>query len=249
MRTPIFAANWKMHNGPRASREFVATFLDLFPRQDDRTVILFPSAVSIESVAIAARDRPDIAVGVQNIWTEPKGAFTGECSATMAREAGATFALVGHSERRHLFGETNDQTAVKCVQAFDAAVTPLLCVGETLAQREAGATHDVVIAQLRAGISKLSPEQVLAMAIAYEPVWAIGTGKTATPGDAAAVHAMVRRQLVKTVGPRGDACPILYGGSVNEGNATSLLAAPGVAGLLVGGASLQPASWARICQA
>lgn len=249
MRTPIFAANWKMHLGPRAAREFVTQFLELFPVQTDRTVVLFPSAVSIEAVATELRGRRDIGTGIQNIWTEPKGAFTGECSASMAREAGASYALVGHSERRHVFGETNEQTALKCVQAFDAGLTPILCVGETLAQRDGGVTQDIVIEQLRMGVAKLSPEQILAMPIAYEPVWAIGTGKTATPADAAAVHAVIRRALVKAVGPRAEACPILYGGSVNEGNAASLLAAPGIEGLLVGGASLNAASWARICQA
>lgn len=249
MQGPIFAANWKMHHGPRAAREFVGQFLKMFPRHSGRTVILCPSAVALEAVATSIGDRPGILAGVQNIWTEPKGAFTGECSAQMAREAGAAIALVGHSERRHVFGETNDQTALKCRRAFEAGLIPMLCVGETLAQRENGTTESVVIEQLRAGLGELSVEQVRQMPIAYEPVWAIGTGKTATPADASAVHAVIRQTLLEIAGAATAQTPILYGGSVNEGNAKSLLAAPGVSGLLVGGASLDPAGWARICQA
>ena len=249
MQAPIFVANWKMHHGPRAAREFVAQFLKLYPKHNGRTVILCPSAVSIEAVATSLRDRPEIATGAQNIGAEAKGAFTGECSASMAREAGAAFVLVGHSERRHVFGETNEQTALKCSRAFETGLVPILCVGETLAQRDDGTSEAVVIEQLRAGLARLTPLQVSQMPIAYEPVWAIGTGKTATPADAAAVHATVLRTLVDIAGPTAKKCPILYGGSVNDGNAAALLAAPGVAGLLVGGASLDPAGWARICQA
>jgi triosephosphate isomerase len=249
MQTPIFVANWKMHHGPRAAREFVAQFLKLYSKHSGRTVILCPSAVSIEAVATSLRDRPEIGTGVQNIWTEPKGAFTGECSASMAREAGAAYALVGHSERRHVFGETNEQTALKCARAFEAGLMPVLCVGETLGQREGGATETVVIEQLRAGLTKLTVEQIRRMPIAYEPVWAIGTGKNATPADASTTHAVIRRTLVELAGKEAERSAVLYGGSVNAGNAASLLAAGGVSGLLVGGASLDPAGWASICQA
>jgi triosephosphate isomerase (TIM) len=247
MQSPIFAANWKMHHGPRAAREFVAQFLKHFPRHKNRTVILCPPAVAIESVASHLGNRDEILVGVQNIWTEPKGAFTGECSAPMAREAGATVAIVGHSERRHVFGETIEQTALKCLRAFEAGMTPMLCVGEKIEQREAGTTEKVVVEQLRGGLAKLTPAQVLAMPIAYEPVWAIGTGKTATPADASAVHKVIRETLSEIAGAGAARIPSLYGGSVNEGNAASLLAASDVSGLLVGGASLDPAGWARIC--
>jgi triosephosphate isomerase (TIM) len=249
MQTPIFVANWKMHHGPRAAREFVAQFARQYPKHSGRSVILCPSAISIEAVAMSLHDRPEIGTGAQNISTEPKGAFTGECSASMVREAGAAYTLVGHSERRHIFGETNEQTALKCVRAFEGGLMPILCVGETLAQREAGTTETTVIEQLRAGLSKLSADYVRKMPIAYEPVWAIGTGKTATPNDAAAVHAVIHQTLAEIIGDSTGSNAVLYGGSVNEGNAKSLLAAPGVAGLLVGGASLDPAGWARICQA
>jgi len=249
MQTPIFVANWKMHHGPRAAREFVAQFLKLYSKHSGRTVILCPSAVSIEAVATSLRDRPEIWTGVQNIWTEPKGAFTGECSASMAREAGAAYALVGHSERRHVFGETNEQTALKCARALEAGLLPMLCVGETLEQREAGETESVVIDQLRGGLATLLPDQIRRIPIAYEPVWAIGTGKNATPQDASATHLVIRRALVEMAGKEAEQNAVLYGGSVSAGNAGLLLAARGVSGLLVGGASLDPAGWANICQA
>lgn len=247
MRGPIFAANWKMHHGPKAARDFVTQFLKAYPRRDDRTVILAPSAVSIEAVSSALGDRKEILTGVQNIHTEPKGAFTGECSASMAKEAGAQVVIVGHSERRHVFGETIEQTSLKCLRAFEAGMTPMLCVGEKIEQREAGTTEKVVIEQLRGGLEKLTKNQILQMPIAYEPVWAIGTGKTATPADASAVHKVIRQTLVEIAGNGASRTPILYGGSVNEGNAASLLAAADVSGLLVGGASLDHAGWARIC--
>lgn len=248
MQAPIFVANWKMHHGPREARAFVTQFLKLFPRRSQRTVILCPSAVAIEAVATSRGERTEILVGVQNIHTEPKGAFTGECSASMAKEAGASVVIVGHSERRHVFGETVEQTALKCLRAFEAEMIPMLCVGEKIEQRESGTTEQVVIEQLRGGLAKLTPDQILKMPIAYEPVWAIGTGKTATPADASAVHKVIRATLVELAGAGATSIPILYGGSVNEGNASSLLAAEEVSGLLVGGASLDAAGWARICQ-
>ena len=140
-------------------------------------------------------ERPDILVGVQNIHWEDQGAFTGESSAAMARDAGARVVLVGHSERRHVFGETDEQTALKCAAAARAGLQPMLCVGETLEEREAGQTEAVVLRQLRAGLASLTPAQLGTIAVAYEPVWAIGTGRTATPEDAAAVHRVLRTAL------------------------------------------------------
>jgi triosephosphate isomerase len=247
MQRPVFAANWKMNHGPNAARAFVSEFTAKWPARRDRTVILFPPSLSVSTVATALGSRPDVGVGVQNIWTEDKGAFTGESSAPMARDAGARFALVGHSERRHVFGETDEQTALKCAAATRNELTPILCVGELLAQHEAGETEDVVLRQLGAGLAKLSSAAVAGMAIAYEPVWAIGTGKTATPDDASTVHAEIRKALHARVGDVAVSIPILYGGSVNAANARALLAAPNVDGLLVGGASLAADEWARIC--
>jgi triosephosphate isomerase len=247
MQRPVFAANWKMNHGPTAARAFVAEFTARWSPRSDRTVILFPPALSVAPVTAALGSRADIGLGVQNIWTEDKGAFTGESSAPMARDAGARFVLVGHSERRHVFGETDAETALKCAAAARNELTPILCVGELLAQREAGETEAVVLRQLEAGTSQLSAAAVATMAIAYEPVWAIGTGKTATPQDAAVVHAEIRRALSRKIGDKAANVPVLYGGSVNPGNAASLLAAQGVDGLLVGGASLIADDWLRIC--
>jgi triosephosphate isomerase len=249
MRAPVFAANWKMNHAPSAARAFVAAFTARWSPRDDRTVILCPSAIAMTTVVQALASRTDIAVGAQNIWTEDKGAFTGETSAPMVKDAGARYVLVGHSERRHLFGETDEETAKKCAAAARNGLTPILCVGELLEQREANTTNDVVLRQLRAGLSQLSKEVVASMAIAYEPVWAIGTGKTATPDDASAVHAVIRGELETIVADAAASVPILYGGSVNAGNAKALLAAEGVNGLLVGGASLDVESWISICEA
>ena len=236
-----------MNHGPTQARAFVAAFTARWTPHNDRTVILFPPALSVTSVVHALASRTDLGVGVQNIWTENKGAFTGENSAPMARDAGARYALVGHSERRHVFAETDEQTASKCAAAARAGLTPILCVGELLAEREAGKTLEVVKRQLATGLDSLDEDTIAAMAIAYEPVWAIGTGKTATPEDASEVHAEIRNLLEARTGGRAASVPILYGGSVNAGNAKSLLAASGVDGLLVGGASLEVDSWLAIC--
>lgn len=246
IQRPVFAANWKMHHGPSATRAFVAAFLARFSPRPDRTVVIFPPALSVHVAVSARADRTDIKIGVQSVHTEEKGAFTGEISAPMARDAGADFALVGHSERRHLFGETDAQAARKCALAFAHGLTPVLCVGEMIEQREAGETNAVVLTQLRAGLGDLDQPAIRRVAIAYEPVWAIGTGRTATPEDAARVHAVIRDALVGLAGREAAFIPILYGGSVNRQNAASLLAAPGIDGLLVGGASLDAEAWAAI---
>jgi triosephosphate isomerase len=242
----IFAANWKMNHGPAAASDFLSTFLAHYPRQYDRTMIFFPSAVALAAAAREVKHRPDIEVGTQNIHWEDKGAFTGEVSASMAREAGASFALVGHSERRHIFGETDEDTARKCLAAQRAGLTPLLCVGEKLDERERGDAEGVVSRQLRAGLAQLQPGGGLL--VAYEPVWAIGTGKNATPDDAATMHRHIRGELRALLGDRGSGAPILYGGSVSVGNVLSLLRAPDVDGVLVGGASLQPGTWSAIAR-
>ena len=247
MKRPVFAANWKMNLGPTQAAQFVQTFSAEHPRRDDRTVILFPPAISLAAVRHATRERPDLRLGVQNVSTEEKGAFTGETSAAMAADAGAEFVLVGHSERRHLFGETDAMVAQKCARVEAAGLTPVLCVGETIEQRERGDTEAVVLHQLRAGLSAMSDEAVLRMLVAYEPVWAIGTGRTATPADASAVHREIRAALVELVGDGALSIPILYGGSANAANAAALLAADQVDGLLVGGASIDAATWASIC--
>lgn len=248
MLKPIFAANWKMNHGPTDARAFMRAFLQHAPRGDRRTLAFFPPAITLPAVVAALGDHPEILVGAQNVYHEATGAFTGEISAGMARDAGARLVLVGHSERRHLFGETDEQTARKCELVIQAGLTPMLCVGETLDEREAGRTEQVVVRQLGAGLAALEPAQIGTVLVAYEPVWAIGTGRTATPADASTVHAAIRAALRARVGERAAVMPILYGGSVNRGNAKLLLAAPDVDGLLVGGASLDASNWAAIVQ-
>jgi triosephosphate isomerase len=248
MRKPVLAANWKMNHGPSDARAFMRTFLVRYARRTDRSVIIFPPAVTLPAVVEAIKERADILLGIQNMFWEDKGAFTGEISATIARDAGARFVLVGHSERRHVFGEKDDDTRRKCAAAARAGLRPMLCVGEKLEERRAGETESVVLRQLRAGVADLAPAHMAQMLIAYEPVWAIGTGQTAEPQDASAVHAVIRAALNQLAADRGSEIPILYGGSVNTGNAQALLAAQEVDGLLVGGASLDAEGWATIAR-
>ncbi len=244
---PVFAANWKLNHTPTDARSFLQRFLALTPRQQDRTIILCPSAITLTTVTDGLRDRPDIWVGVQNVHSEAQGAYTGENSVLMARDVGARVVLVGHSERRHVFGETDAMMTKKCALVAQARLTPILCVGETLEDRESGAAATVVERQLAAGIAEMDDTQVGAMMLAYEPVWAIGTGKTATPEDASDIHGVLRRALAERIGEKAAAgVPILYGGSVNRGNASTLLSSPDVDGLLVGGASLDPDGWSSI---
>ncbi|HEV7387097.1 MAG TPA: triose-phosphate isomerase, partial [Gemmatimonadaceae bacterium] len=228
---------------------FMDEFLPAYQPRDDRTVIIFPPAVSLATVSVAIGGRRDVMAGVQNIYWAEKGAFTGEISAGMAGDAGAVVVLVGHSERRHVFGETDAQCARKCLAAAKAHLQFMLCVGETLQQREAGETESLVISQLRDGLSQ-TPNLISAdFMIAYEPVWAIGTGLTASAADASAIHSVLRGELGKMIGTRADEIPILYGGSVNPANASGLLAADDIDGLLVGGASVEASSWLKIAQA
>ena len=242
----IFAANWKMNQAPADAAAFMRTFIDRHTRRQDRRVLFFPSALSVHVVVNAVQERLDLEVGVQNIHWEDKGAFTGETSGALARAAGARHTLVGHSERRHLFGETDDETGLKVAAAVRSGLTPMICVGETLEQREAGETLAVVKRQLAAAVALIEPSVVATSMVAYEPVWAIGTGKTATPEDAAEVHVALRAELRGICGERGAAVPILYGGSVNRTNVQALLSAPEVDGVLVGGASLDAEQWLAI---
>lgn len=241
----LFAANWKMHHGPDAARALAQAVLEGAKPLPDRLLLFFPPAVSLPAVADAVRGRADAAVGAQNIHWEPKGAFTGELSAPLAADAGATWTLVGHSERRHKFGETDDETGLKVRAALAAGLRPMLCVGETLRQRQNGEKENVVKRQLEAGIGGLDAGALSGIAIAYEPVWAIGTGVNATPTDAAAMHRTIRDWLARRGVPRSG-CAVLYGGSVSPDNAASLLAERELDGVLVGGASLTAESWLRI---
>ncbi len=243
-RRLIYAANWKMHLGPAAAREFMQRFLELTGPAPERSLWFFPPAVSIAAVTEAAAGRRDVVVGAQNVHWEPKGAFTGELSVALVQEAGARAVLIGHSERRHLFGETDDQIGRKVTAALKAGAAPLICVGETLAEREGGRTEQVIQRQVYAILERVPLPEWDRIRLAYEPVWAIGTGRTASPDDAAQVHELIRFEL----GSRGvtSRVPILYGGSVNAGNVLALLAREELDGVLVGGASLDPDGWAEL---
>ncbi|HEX9894302.1 MAG TPA: triose-phosphate isomerase [Gemmatimonadales bacterium] len=239
----ILAANWKMQIAPAEARAFAARFLARIPPRPGTDLVFFPSAVALDAAADAFAGRDDVRVGAQDIHWEPKGAFTGATSVALAAAAGATCALVGHSERRHVFGESDQDTGRKVRALLDGGLTPFLCVGELLEQRERGETEAVVQRQLEAACQGLGPDHLLRLVIAYEPVWAIGTGRNATPEDAALVHQSIRRTLeVKG----GRPVPILYGGSVNRGNVRALMARPEIDGVLVGGASLDPDGWAEV---
>jgi len=241
----VIAGNWKMNNGPRATREFFAA-LELPPNAGDHELLIFPAALSLAAARDAAERDPRIQLGVQNVHWEDHGAFTGEISARMARDAGARFVLVGHSERRHVFGETDEEVARKVRSVRLQGLVPVVCVGETLEERRAGRVEDVILHQLEVALTALdgSSDRFL---LAYEPVWAIGTGETATPEDASAAQGALRASLEARLGAaRSTDTPILYGGSVKPDNAAELLSAPNVDGVLVGGASLDAGSFAAL---
>ncbi len=251
----VVAGNWKMNLGPLAARRFVEE-LDARLDAEGVRLILFPPAISFRDAEAALPAGSAIELGVQNIHWEPSGALTGELSAEMAAEAGAAYALVGHSERRHIFGETDSETARKVEAAYRAGLEPVLCLGETLEERRAGRLEEVVYRQLDAvldsdaGRALTNDRESARIMLAYEPVWAIGTGQTATPEDAADAHGLLRRRLAEAAGEEAArSTPILYGGSVKPDNAAELMAASDVDGVLVGGASLKPESFARIALA
>jgi triosephosphate isomerase len=241
----VIAGNWKMHMGPAETRAFFKE-LRLDDVGADQELLIFPPAVSLGVAVAEAGSHPRLQVGVQNIHWEDRGAFTGETSAGMAAEVGARFALIGHSERRHVFGETDEQVALKVVAARRNGLVPVVCVGETLEERRGGAVAGVILRQLNAVLPVFAGNDGRFL-VAYEPVWAIGTGETATPEDASEAHATLRGALAEALGPEtARRVSLLYGGSVKPGNAAELLAASDVDGVLVGGASLDPASFVQI---
>jgi triosephosphate isomerase len=248
VRKPFFGGNWKMNHGPTATRAFVQKFMELFPQRDDRTVVFFPPAVSLAEFRAGVAKRPDLQAGVQDVHWEESGAYTGSISAVLAKDAGVTHALAGHSERRHIFGDSDDDVSRKMSAIVAAGLTPVLCVGEILEERDRGEVESVVKRQVQAGLERLERLEVEGVVVAYEPVWAIGTGRTASAADANAVHVVIRDLLSERLGPEpARAIPIIYGGSVKPGNIAELLAAPQIDGVLVGGASLDAADFARIC--
>lgn len=246
MRTPLMAANWKMHLTRREAKTLVEDLLKAVEGTKN-DVLICPPAILVDTVQSLCAGASRVSTGVQNMHFADKGAFTGEISAEMVKDAGAGFAIIGHSERRAIFGETDEMCAKKVIQADAYGITPVLCVGESLEQRESGSTKAVIDGQLEGSLEGFSLDNGERLVIAYEPVWAIGTGKTASSADAEEVIRHIRERLAEKYGERiANAVRILYGGSVKPGNVDELMAQPNIDGALVGGASLEAESFARI---
>ena len=246
MRKKVMAANWKMFKTAEQARDFFRDFLPLVAGHDRDEMVVCPPYLAIPASVEACRGSA-IAVGGQNLHWEKEGAFTGEISAAMLLAAGASHVIIGHSERRQFFGETDDVVNLKLKAALEAGLTPIVCVGEVLEEREAGLTEDVLRRQCLRAFHAISGEKAAKLIVAYEPVWAIGTGKTATPQMAADAHALIRSEAEKAFGEEfGQQLRILYGGSVKPENVKALMAESEIDGALVGGASLDPKSFAAI---
>ncbi|MBV9036679.1 MAG: triose-phosphate isomerase [Acidobacteriaceae bacterium] len=249
MRRHIMAANWKMYKTAEQTTDFLEHFKGLIADNNRCDIVLFPPALAIPA-AVSATTGTNIAIGGQNIYWEKEGAFTGEISGGMLRSAGATWVLVGHSERRQYFCETDASVLKKTQAALEAGLQPIVCVGEKLEEHKSGKAADVLVRQFAAGIAGLTEEQFARIAIAYEPIWAIGTGQTATPQIAADAHKLIRSEAAKRFGEdSAQQLRIIYGGSVKPDNVAGLMAEPEIDGVLVGGASLDPHSCAKIVEA
>ena len=245
MRRPFLAGNWKMNLRLPEALRLAEGLRERVGGLPDRDVAVFPPFTAVSGVARALEESP-IRTGGQTCHPEDAGAFTGEVSAPILESSGATMVIVGHSERRHGFGETDEDVGARLQAALRHRLLPILCVGETLAEREAGRTLEVVERQVRAGLRDLPRDRLKDVTVAYEPVWAIGTGKVATPEQAQEVHAAIRGWLKEIAGSVGEDMRILYGGSVKGSNVDELMAQSDIDGALVGGASLDVDEFARI---
>lgn len=246
MRTPLIAGNWKMFKTVHDAVVFTKELRSVVKEVADVEIVVAPPFTALHAVAEAARNS-NIGVAAQNLYWEREGAFTGEVSAAMITEAGAEYVIVGHSERRRLFGETDAMVNRKTLAAIGARLTPIVCVGETLEERERDETLAVLDRQITGGLDAVSAEQIGELVIAYEPVWAIGTGRNATASQAGEVHTHIRKRLRQWFGAEAaDRCHVIYGGSVKPDNIRGLIAEADVDGALVGGASLEVRSFAEI---
>ena len=246
MRKKVMAANWKMYKKPDETREYFRDLLPLVAGHDRDEIVVCPPYTDV-ATAIEAAGGSNVAIGVQNVHWKADGAYTGEISAPMLLCLGVTHVIIGHSERRQYFGETDDTVNLRLKTALESGLTPICCVGEVLEEREAGATDDVLRRQCMRAFHTISAKKAAKLVVAYEPVWAIGTGKTATPELAAEAHAVIRQEVNKIFGEEFAArLRILYGGSVKPDNAKALMAQEEIDGALVGGASLDPNSFAAI---
>jgi triosephosphate isomerase len=238
MRIPFIAGNWKMFKTVQEATLYAKELRSLVKDIHDVRIVIAPPYTAIHALAEAARNST-VLVSAQNMFWEREGAFTGEISAPMIKEAGAEYVIIGHSERRTLFGETDVTVNRKVLAALAASLVPIVCIGETLDERDRNETLDVIDRQIKGGLDSLAGDQVAAIVVAYEPVWAIGTGRNATPAQAGEVHAHIRSRLRQWFGAAAaDACLIIYGGSVKQDNIQDLIAQEDVDGALVGGASL-----------
>ena len=244
-RRPLLAGNWKMYMTRAETQAFCDAFVPLVAGVADRDVLVCPPSVCLET-ALAATAGSAVAVGAQTMHYAAEGAFTGELAPGMLTELGVQYVILGHSERRQYFAENDADLARKVRAALDAGLRPVLCCGETLDEREAGRTESKVGGQLDADLAAVEASELAAVAIAYEPIWAIGTGVTATPEQAQETVGFVRRRVRERFGEAADGVRILYGGSVKAANIDTLMARPDIAGVLVGGASLDPQEFARI---
>ena len=249
MRKILIAANWKMYKTPTETQSFLHTFLPLVKDQTQQEIVICPPAVDLPT-AVHAVKGTEVLVGAQNMHFAEEGAFTGEISASMLVSVGVSHVIIGHSERRQYFGESDDDVNRKLLAALKHHLVPIVCIGENEEQRERGLTEEVVCRQISRAIRQIEATKLRPMVIAYEPIWAIGTGKTATPAIAAEAHLIIRGEVARLVGrPLADALRILYGGSVKPENASALLSQPEIDGALVGGASLDPHSFNAIVKA
>jgi triosephosphate isomerase len=243
MRIPFIAGNWKMHKTVAEAVKYVKEFRGMVKDIEDVEIVVAPTFTAVHSAAEAARNS-NVGVAAQNLHWEREGAFTGEVSGAMVREAGAEYVIIGHSERRTLFGENDAIVNRKLAAAFANGLTPIVCIGETLDQRERNETSDVLDRQIKEGFDGVTAQQLALLVIAYEPVWAIGTGRNATPAQAAEAHGHIRYRLRQWFGSdAAEACHVIYGGSVKPDNIRELVAQPDVDGALVGGASLEVRSF------
>ncbi|HTM49291.1 MAG TPA: triose-phosphate isomerase [Bryobacteraceae bacterium] len=246
MRTPVMAGNWKMYKTAAETSAFFEKFRTLVERSEHCEILICPPFPNLPAAVAGARGTR-IGVGAQNLFWAREGAYTGEVSGPMIRSLGCSHVIVGHSERRQYFGETNETVLKRTLAALEAGLTPIVCVGETLEQRDGGRTEAVLLDQCRNGTAGLAADQFAGIVVAYEPVWAIGTGKTATPQMAADAHRVIRDYFRGAQGKEiSEKLRILYGGSVKPDNVKGLMAQPGIDGALVGGASLDPISFASI---
>jgi triosephosphate isomerase (TIM) len=246
MRKKLMAANWKAYKNPTQTTAFLAEFIPLVAGHDRDDIVVCPPYIDLLTASEAAKGS-NVTIGAQDVFWEKEGAYTGEICASMLLDVGCTHVIIGHSERRQYFGETDDIVNFKLKAALEAGLTPIVCVGEVLEEREAGATEDVLRRQCTRAFHKISTKKAGKLVVAYEPVWAIGTGKTATPQIASEAHIVIRGEAGKTFGDEFAAnLRILYGGSVKPDNVMALMAEEEIDGALVGGASLDPKSFAAI---